>query len=411
MRSNPLTLTQRGAWRSLTLLSLFAVSGLSAQTRLTVPAGSVIIVRTATPLQSSTAQVGQSFGTFVTDTLRLDNYTVIPAGSRIRGTISYAKPATRQESGVIQVDFNQLTLPDGTTYPIVAKLTSTDPAERQQIDASPDPRVVLVGGRGGIGAAIAGAGSTNSAQSGILAALGGLLSTGSNVNVPAGTRLAVQFEQPLSLRARGAARAADAYSIYTASDRISAAQQALASQNYYRGSINGELDDATRRAIFDFQNDKGITPTGNLDWRTARALGITTGGTVGGTVGSNYGAVLSLDQATTLRRNAQALAGREQQDLSLSTSGQLNAGRAYATGDVDLWFALSAFADNASLYEQILRGTNTDASALAGRALINAARRVDTAIQSARPSSAVVNSWASIRRQLATIDPSYSSTY
>jgi hypothetical protein len=412
MRSNPLTLTQRGAWRSLTLLSLFAVSGLSAQTRLTLPSGSVIIVRTESPLQSSTAQAGQSFGTFVTDTVRLDNYTVIPAGSRIRGTISYAKPATRQESGVIEVDFNQLTLPDGTTYPIVAKLTSTDSTERRQIDASENPRVVLIGGRGGIGAAIAGAGSNSAPTSGILAALGGLLSTGQNVNVPAGTRLAVQLEQPLSLRTRGAARAADAYTIYTAADRISAAQQALASQNYYRGSINGQLDDATRRAIFEYQLDKGITATGNLDWRTARALGITTTGGVGaGTVGSNYGAVLSLDQATTVRRNAQTLVGRERQDLSLSTSGQLNAGRAYAAGDVDLWFALSAFADNASLYEQLLRGTNTDAAALAGRALINAARRVDTAMQNARPSAAVANSWTSIRRQLSLLDPSYSSAY
>src|SRR5438045_5119829 len=168
MQSNHLTLTQRGAWRSLGLLSLLAVSGLSAQTRLTVPTGSVIIVRTATPLQSSTAQVGQTFGTFVTDTVRLDNYTVIPAGSRIRGTISYVKPATRSESGVIEVDFNRLMLPDGTTYPIVAKLTSTDSAERRQIDASDNPRVVLVGGRGGIGAAIAGAGSTNAPASGIL---------------------------------------------------------------------------------------------------------------------------------------------------------------------------------------------------------------------------------------------------
>lgn len=408
----PKSLTQRGAWRSVTLLSLIAVSGLSAQTRLTVPEGSVIIVRTATPLQSATAQAGQSFGTFVTDTVRLDNYTVIPAGSRIRGTISYAKPATRSESGVIQVDFNQLMLPDGTTYPIVAKLTSTDSAERRQIDASDNPRVVLVGGRGGIGAAIAGAGSTSAPASGILAALGGLLSTGQNVNVPAGTRLAVQLEQPLTLRARGAARAADVYSIYTATDRISAAQQALASQNYYRGSITGVMDDATRRAIFEYQLDKGLTATGNLDFRTARSLGlITTGGGVGvgGTVGSSYGAVLSLDQATTVRRNAQILVARQRQEVSLSTNGQLNARRANVSGDVDLWFALSAFADNASLYEQIVRdGSNTDAAALAGRALINAARRVDTSIQSARPSSAVANSWASIRRQLGMIDSSYS---
>ena len=202
------------------------------------------------------------------------------------------------------------------------------------------------------------------------------------------------------------ARAPDAYTIYTASDRISAAQQALASQNYYRGSITGTLDDATHEAIFEYQIDKGITPTGNLDWRTARSLGIITsggiGGSVGGNVGTSYGAVLSLSQASSLRRNAQTLAGRERQDLSYT-------GRASASGDVDLWFALSAFADNASLYEQLVQGGgNSQTAALAGNALINAARRVDTAMQSARPSSAVANSWATMRRQLGMIDSSYS---
>jgi hypothetical protein len=127
---------------------------------------------------------------------------------------------------------------------------------------------------------------------------------------------------------------------------------------------------------------------------------------------SNYGAVLSLTQASTLRRDAQNIVGRERQDLSVSGVAQVNAGRAYATGDVDLWFALSAFADNASLYEQLLRGGgNTDAAALAGRALINAAHRVDTALQNARPSYAIQSSWSAIRRQLGMIDSSYTSTY
>src|SRR6476660_2075528 len=257
MRTDTIEIMKRGAWRSLAL-SLFAASALSAQTRLTLPEGSVFIVRTATPLESSTAQVGQSFSTFVTDTVRADNYTVIPAGSRIRGTITFVQPATRQQSGVIQVNFDRLTFTDGTTYPIVGKLTSTDTTERRQIDASPDPRVVLVGGRGGIGAAIAGAGSSNSPASGILSALGGLLSEGRNVSVPAGTRLAVQLEQPLTLRGRGSARAADNFTIYTAEDRIRAAQQALAQQNYYRGSITGVYDDATQRALFEYQVDKGL---------------------------------------------------------------------------------------------------------------------------------------------------------
>jgi peptidoglycan hydrolase-like protein with peptidoglycan-binding domain len=396
-------------------LSLVAASGLAAQARVVLPEGSVIMVRTATALQSNAVQAGQSFSTVVVDTVRADDYTVIPAGSRIRGVISFVQPATRQQSGVIEVAFDRLTLPDGTVYPIDGRLTSTDAKERRQIDADPNARVVLVGGRGGIGAQILGAGSENSPASGILSALGSLLgaTTGQNVNVPAGTTLAVQLDQPVTLRARGSLRAADAYTVYTAADRIRAAQEALAQQNYYRGTITGTLDDATRRAIFEYQVDKGLTATGNLDWRTARSLGLVTGGVVGGgNVGSSYGAVLTIESAATLRRNAQNLVTRQRLDLSVSGTATVNARRAYTAGDVDLWFALSAFADNSSLYEQLVRGGgNADAAAVAGRSVIIAARRVDTAMQQARPSSSVQSGWATIRRQLSAIDPSYANTY
>lgn len=102
------------------------------------------------------------------------------------------------------------------------------------------------------------------------------------------------------------------------------------------------------------------------------------------------------------------MAGRQRQELSVSTVGRLDTRRAYAEGDIDLWFALSAFADNASLYEQLVRVSgNVEGSAVAGRSLVTAARRVDAALQQARPSSAIRNAWASTRRQLAAIDPSY----
>jgi len=395
-------------------LPLFATAApLSAQTRVTLPAGSVIMVRTQTALESSTAQPGQTFTTIVDDTIRVDNYTVIPAGTRIRGTITFVQPATSQQSGVIGVNFDRLTLNDGTTYPIVAKLTSTNAAERRQIDADPNARVVLVGGRNGGGPSIAGAGSASDPISGILAALGSLLSSGRNVNVsvPPGTLLAVQLDQPVDLRARGSQRPADAYSIYTAADRISAAQQALTRLNYYRGAITGQLDDATQRAIFEYQTDKGLTATGNLDYRTARSLGVlaNSGAVITVPTTSVAGAVLSVAEASSVRRNAQALVGRQRQDISVSGLAQVNTRRRYGSGDVDLWFALSAFADNASLYEQVVRGSgNSDASVQAGQALINAARRVDEAMQQARPSSAVRNSWATIHQQLGMLDPGYS---
>jgi peptidoglycan hydrolase-like protein with peptidoglycan-binding domain len=390
------------------LLTLFAASALSAQTRLVLPEGSVIIVRTTTPLESSTARVNQTFETVVVDTIGVDNYTVIPAGSRIRGVINYAQASNRQQSGVLGVGFDRLLLPDGTSFAISGRLTSTDSAERRQIESQADPRVVLVGGRGGIGAAIAGAGSDRSPASGILGALGSLLSEGRDVRVPTGTLLAVQLEEQVVLRGRGTRRAADAYTIYTDANLIRAAQQALAQQNYYRGSINGQLDDATRNALFEYQLDRGMVATGNLNGRTAQALGIST--TVGSTTG--VAAVLTVDDAMLVRRGAQALVARERQDLFVSNLGRLNPQRALAAGDVELYFALSAFADNSSLYEQIVRsGGSNDASTYAGRALVDAARRVDTALTRARASVQVQNAWRSLKRQLAAIDPTYAGSY
>jgi peptidoglycan hydrolase-like protein with peptidoglycan-binding domain len=378
---------------------LVAAAQLPAQARVVVPEGSVILVRTLSPLESATARAGQTFETSVVDTIRIDDFTVIPAGSRIRGVVGFVQPANRQQSGVIEVNFDRLTLPGGAAYTLNARLTSTDAAERRQIESDPNARVVLVGGRAGVGAAIAGAGSDRNPASGILAALGGLLSEGRDVRLPAGTPLAVQLEQGLVLSSRGAARRADAFTIYTATDRIRAAQQRLAQQNYYRGPINGRLDDATRRALFEFQIDKGIIATGNLDGRTAQALGISAGVTV---------ATLSPEEATLVRRNAQTLVGRYRQDLAIATTGRLDARRGYTEGDVELWFALSAFADNASLYEQLVRASgNVEGAASAGKALVGAARRVDAAFQRARASSQIQSGWSSIRAQLVGLDSTY----
>jgi hypothetical protein len=383
-------------------MSVFALSTVAAQNRITLPAGSVILVRTQAQLVSSQVRAGQTFDTVVGDSVGVDNYTVIPSGSHIRGTISYVQPATRSQSGVIEVDFDRITLPDGTSYPIQGRLTSTDPEERRQIESSSNQRVVLVGGRGGIGAAIAGAGSQNNPASGILGALGALLSEGRDVSVPAGTELAVQLEQAVTLRARGLRRGNNS-TLFTSAEMIRGAQRALAEQNYYRGTVDGRLSYATQRAIFEYQNDKGLSATGNLDWRTARSLGLV--GLIGsGTVGST---VLTATEAATLRRNAQSLAARQRQDLSVTAAGRLSDSR-WADADIDLWFALSAFADNASLYEQLVRSASSnDAMLMGGRALINAARRVDTALSGSRASTTVRNAWASMKTELNRLDSSY----
>ncbi|MGK2963510.1 MAG: peptidoglycan-binding domain-containing protein, partial [Gemmatimonadaceae bacterium] len=171
---------------------------------------------------------------------------------------------------------------------------------------------------------------------------------------------------------------------------------------YYRGVADGELSYATQRALIEYQIDRNIAATGNLDGRTAQLLGLSLDITGGG------GIVLTTEQAANLRRNSQSLVARERQALGISAIGQLNTRRAYAETDLELWFALSAFADNASLYEQVVRTSGTtDGAMLSGRALVNAARRVDAAMARTNASAALRNSWSMIRNQMSEIDPSY----
>src|SRR5688572_17077693 len=126
-------------------LLLSAAIAISAQSRSTLPAGTVITVKTTTPLQSTTAKQGDIFETVIEEDVVADQMVVIPAGSRVRGVVALATKATRQESGVIDIVFDRLLHADGTTYAIQGKLTSADTAERRQIDANPNQRVVLVG--------------------------------------------------------------------------------------------------------------------------------------------------------------------------------------------------------------------------------------------------------------------------
>ena len=397
-----------GRWRAAACAAALAVmtvsSGAAAQSRV-LPAGTVIIVRTTEALQSSTAQTGQTFNTNVEESIGVDQYTVIPSGSTVRGVVTMATKSNRQQSGVIDVVFDRLTLPNGTSYAIRGKLTSTDSAERRQIAAQdPNGHVVLVGGRGGVGAAIAAAGSSQNSNN-IFTALGNLLSEGRDVNVPAGTQLAVELESAVTLRGRGRLTGGEASTIYTDADRVMAAQRALSQQGYYRGSFNGQLDDATRNALFQFQVDKGLSGTGNLDGRTARALGLNIGGNMSTDGSTNLsGTVLSPSQAAAVRRDAQALVSRAKTELAVTGLGSLDQTRTYSQGDMDLWFAISAFADNAGIYERIVANSgNADAAVLAGRSLANSARRVDETMQTARTSYQFQNAWANIRRQMTTL--------
>lgn len=369
------------------LLLLVLPTTLEAQRRILVPEGTVFTVRTASPLGSKTAGEGQSFRTTTTDSIRVEGFVVIPAGSVVEGRVSMVRQASRERSGVLGLDFVRLVLPDGTTTSIDGELTTTDPAERRRIDAQGDARVVLVGGREGVGAVLGGlgAGAGDDPVAGVLGALGALLSEGSDVSVPAGTELAVRLERGVILRGRGPqTRPVDAFALYTSTQAIASAQRELRARGYYRGAINGRLDDRTRRALLEFQIDRNVLATGNLDGRTAGLLGLELAAPV----------ALTVDEAAFVRREAHDLLRAWGSRIGLAASGRLDGWRSYRDQDLELYFALSAFVDNAGLYEQIVRASgHVEGLAAAGRALAAAAERVDAT----GPPVEIRDDWARIR--------------
>ena len=380
-----------------------ATGELAAQQRILLPEGTVLPVRTDQRLSSATMTRGTRFTTTVEDSVRVEGYTVIPAGSRIGGVVTFVRPANRQDSGVLGVAFDQLQLAGDGTVDVDGKLTSTDPAERRQIDAEGDAQVVLVGGRQGVGATIGAVGSGDEADplSGFLGAIGSLLSEGSDVELPAGTRAAVQLQRSIVLAAVGdPTRRPDAFTIYTAAETISAAQTALRTRGYYRGPIDGVLNDATQRALFAFQIDSGVLATGNLDGRTADLLGLEVALAV----------ALTPNEARHVRSLALDMVNRWRTALGVTTAGRMDSRRIYEEREVHLWFALSALADAAGLYEQVIRASgNVQGVTAAGAALVDTARHVDEAMTGVRVPTRLSRTWDAVRQEIQVLDPQFAS--
>jgi peptidoglycan hydrolase-like protein with peptidoglycan-binding domain len=65
-------------------------------------------------------------------------------------------------------------------------------------------------------------------------------------------------------------------SVFLGGDVVASTQTALSGLGLYRGPINGALTGPTRAAIRAFQRDLQLPATGELDLRTAQALGVIT---------------------------------------------------------------------------------------------------------------------------------------
>ena len=172
--------------------------------RLSVPQGTEIHLTLAEGVSSATSQAGDTFTGRTTDPVVVGDRVAIPTGSTIRGQVTDVVPAKKglkEKGGVITLSFDKVETPAGFSAPMSATVASVGKSGKKTAG--------IIGGSAA-GGAILGkiiGGSTKDAALG--AVVGGAIGTGiaagtrgKEVEIPAGSRLAVTLDQPLTIAVR-----------------------------------------------------------------------------------------------------------------------------------------------------------------------------------------------------------------
>jgi peptidoglycan hydrolase-like protein with peptidoglycan-binding domain len=177
----------------------------------------------------------------------------------------------------VQIDGTLTTLSEGGRRKIEQDVRDQEGSGRTR------PAVVFLGAGQGAGPTIgvAGARAETTTVGGILGTLLG--GNGDKAEVRPGTEFGMMVERSFTVDTNYVAGHRDSFdndsrtpsqTVLTSADSVRSAQIALRSRNYYNGPINGVMNQATRDAINNFQHDRNVANTGELNIATARALGI-----------------------------------------------------------------------------------------------------------------------------------------
>ncbi len=171
----------------------------AARTKVTVPAGTRILVRMVDSVDSSKQQAGHRFTASLETNLQVDDVMIAPRGTTVYGRLATAQEAGRMSGGSeLTLELTDLVM-NGTAYPLV---TSTYAVRAKGKGEKTARRIV---GGAGLGALIGGiAGGGAGAAIGVAAgAVGGTAvaaaKPGKQVSVPSESLLEFRLAQPASL--------------------------------------------------------------------------------------------------------------------------------------------------------------------------------------------------------------------
>ena len=164
-----------------------------------IPAGTVLNVRTTSPISTNSAQAKQEFEGSLSKPLMVGETIVVPVGAPVHGVIPQAKSAGRiSGEGTLTLALSSLTV-KGKPYQIATEPWAQDAKGRGKRSAA------MIGGGGAAGALIGGlAGGGKGAAIGALAGAGagtaGATMTGKrDVAIPAESILVFKLSKPLTL--------------------------------------------------------------------------------------------------------------------------------------------------------------------------------------------------------------------
>lgn len=161
----------------------------------TVPEGTRMQVRLTESVSSDDSAVGDRVGFEVAEPVTVGDDTVIPAGSSVVGTVTHVEKAERpQKPGELGIEVEELVV-GGDSVKLDAAFASKGKGSHEE-----DARDIGIGAA--IGAIVGGiAEGAEGAIAGLVLGGGGvfLATKGENVELPAGTVLLVQLEEPIEV--------------------------------------------------------------------------------------------------------------------------------------------------------------------------------------------------------------------
>jgi hypothetical protein len=171
----------------------------AAQDRITVPAGTRILIRTIDSIDSSQQKAGYRFTASLETNLQSDNMVVAPRGTRIYGVLSSASSAGRMKgNSELGLELTDIVI-NGTSYPL---MTSSYEIEGKGEGGNTAKKVIGGAGLGALIGGIAGGGK----GAGIGALIGGGAGTavasskkGQQLSIPSESLLEFRLAQPVDL--------------------------------------------------------------------------------------------------------------------------------------------------------------------------------------------------------------------